>query len=186
MRLSQKNGGTYSQGDGFGPGKGARGSGVVGHPNRERVIPAIGGQQVLARALKVEHAPVERPVVRVAEHRAHGIVCNSTRKSIRRTLQFRREGVSPSTHLGQHWPGSLTGCLPGGHGCDPAGCCVGWANGNPFTLLADERALSRAAILCRFFSAFGRYTGHCCTAQWTWPREQLHCVHGSSDQVAPS
>ena len=66
---------TYGEGDGLCPGEGARGTGVVGDSNGETVVAAVGRQQVFAGALEVEDAPVERPVVRVAENGAHGVVC---------------------------------------------------------------------------------------------------------------
>jgi len=62
------------EGDGLCPGKGTTGPGVVGDANGEAAVFAVGRQQVLARALEVEHAAIEGPVVRVTEHGAHGVV----------------------------------------------------------------------------------------------------------------
>lgn len=70
---------TYGQSDSFRPGKGARRAIVVGDTHRERVIATVGRQQVLARALEIEHSPVERPVMRIAKHGAHGVICRSKR-----------------------------------------------------------------------------------------------------------
>ena len=68
----------YLEGDGLGPGEGAAGAGVVGDANGEAAVLTVGRQEILARALEIEDAPVERPVVRVAEHGAHGVVCQQT------------------------------------------------------------------------------------------------------------
>ena len=72
-----RNGRRYLQRDRFCPGKGATGAGVVGHAHREAVVPAVGRQQIFARALEVEHSAVERAVMRIAKHGAHGVVCST-------------------------------------------------------------------------------------------------------------
>jgi hypothetical protein len=55
-------------------------SGIVGHTHREAVVLAVGREQVLARALKVEHAAVVRPIVRVTEHGAYCVICRANFK----------------------------------------------------------------------------------------------------------
>lgn len=55
------------------PGRGSGRSAVVGNPYAERVLDAIGGQLVLARALEGEELAVEGPVVGVPENRAEPV-----------------------------------------------------------------------------------------------------------------
>ena len=62
------------------PGEGQRVPGVVGDPDGEggvdaggRLLAAVTGQEVLARALEVEDLAVECLVVRVSEHSAHSL-----------------------------------------------------------------------------------------------------------------
>ena len=67
----------YLEGDGFGPGEGATGAGVVGDPHREAAVLAVRRQKVFARALEVEDPSVEGAVVWVTEYGAHCIVCRA-------------------------------------------------------------------------------------------------------------
>ena len=73
---------TYRQGDRFGPRKRLARSGIVGHTHGETVVLAVGCEQVLARALKVEHAAVVRPIVRVTEHGAYCVIWRDNFKLI--------------------------------------------------------------------------------------------------------
>ena len=119
-------------------------------------------------------------------------------------------------HLGQHWPGSLTGCCPGGQGLLASGtascscCCCTWLNSAGLVPEDDDTDPGEKGLFLLLFLLFfllffllrpsaapppppailpaclGRWTGHCCTEHRTSPSLQLHAVHASSVHLAPS
>ena len=112
-------------------------------------------------------------------------------------ITCRNKSQIPSMHLGQHWPGSLTGCWPAGQGL-PVGtagtlcwrCCT-WLNSDGFDPESKKGLFPLGERDCKPVlwwerSALARWTGHCCTEQRTSPSLQLQAVHASSVHEAPS
>lgn len=74
--------------DRLGPGKGTRRTRVVGDPDGESVVAAVGRQQVFACALEVEDPAVKRAVMRVSKHGAHGVVFHAFRTALARFFDW--------------------------------------------------------------------------------------------------